>query len=449
VASGSATAVAVGDRVQPWQWRIFAANYLGLVFEAYDLTIYSLLVVTVSAYFHVPAWYGFLVLSMTYVLRGAGGLAFGHVADKIGRRNALVVTVLGYSLATGLTGLSWNVISLLVFRALAGLFIGGEYVGYSYTMEAVPGRRRGSFSGLIVSSYSLGFLLASATFGVVSFAMGPHFASGAGWRWPFFVGIVPALIALWLRLGVEESPAWQRARASGRARPRVPLLEIFKRRYLARTIYCWLVMAALIWAYDVLALAQPTMLHLLKVSNGQISQLAIITNVGSMVAAVLGGVLSQRIGRKRALLAVALLGVPASFVFAPFWMLPAAPSYAYLAGSGLLGVIVAEAGFGVMPAYLSERYPTAVRATGATGTYNLGQIIAGWSLTLLAATYGGSARSFMLGMVVNAGIGFVVLFALVAFGRETRGVDLVAYSGEDVPAGAPGLSAPSLGAGSG
>lgn len=427
---GSNPMAAGGDRMQAWQWRIFAANYLGLVFEAYDLTIYSLLVVSVSRYFHLPAWYAFLVLSMTYVLRGVGGLVFGHIGDRIGRRNALVITVLGYSLATGLTGLSWNIVSLLVFRALAGLFIGGEYVGYSYTMETVPRRRRGPFSGLIVTSYSLGFLLASATFGLVTLIMGSGFSSGGGWRWPFFVGIVPALIALWLRLGVPESPAWQRANQSGSTRPRFPIVEIFKPRYLARTVHCWLMMAALIWAYDVLALAQPTMLHYLKVSNGQISQLTIIASVGSIVASIVGGVLSQRIGRKRALLVIAVLGLPFSVLFAPFWMLPALPTYGYLAVFGFLGVLVAEAGFGVMPAYLAERYPTEVRATGATGTYNLGQILAGWSVTLLALTSGGGAGSFMTGMVVNAVLGFVVLGLLSLVGRDTRDVDLEAHTEE-------------------
>lgn len=367
---------------------------------------------------------------MTYVLRGVGGLVFGHVGDRIGRRNALVITVLGYSVATGLTGLSWNIGSLLVFRGLAGLFIGGEYVGYSYTMEAVPRRRRGPFSGLIVTSYSLGFLLASATFGLVTLVMGSSFSSGGGWRWPFFVGIVPALIALWLRLGVPESPAWQRAQQAGSARPRFPIVEIFKPRYLARTVHCWLMMAALIWAYDVLALAQPTMLHYLEVSNGQISQLTIIANVGSIIASILGGVLSQRIGRKLALLVIAVFGLPFSFLFAPFWMLPTLPTYGYLAIFGFLGVLVAEAGFGVMPAYLSERYPTEVRATGATGTYNLGQILAGWSVTLLAVTFGGGAQRFMTGIVVNAVVGFVVLGVLSFIARETRDVDLDALREE-------------------
>src|SRR5579875_1735462 len=247
------------ERLEGWQWRIFVANYLGLIFEAYDLTIYSLLVVPVSQYFHVPVWYGFLVLTMTYVFRGLGGLLFGHIGDKMGRRNALVFTVLGYSICTALTGLSWSVASLIVWRGLTGLFIGGEYVGYSYTMEAVPRRTRGGFSGLIVSSYSVGFLLASATFGVVAALTGTHF-QGGGWRWPFFIGIVPALIALWMRMGVEESQAWLRVQEANRKRPKVPFFEVFNKRYIGRTIHAWLLMAAMIWAYDVLLLAMPRLL---------------------------------------------------------------------------------------------------------------------------------------------------------------------------------------------
>lgn len=412
------------DRMTGRQWRIFSANYIGLVFEAYDLTIYSLLVVPISHHFHVPTWYSFLVLTMMYVLRGLGGLVFGHIADKIGRRNALVFTVLGYSIATGLTGLSWDVTSLLVFRGLSGLFIGGEYVGYSYTMEIVPKRWRGHFSGAIVSSYSTGFLLASGSFGIVTAIMGSDFASGNGWRWLFFVGIAPALIALWLRLGIEESPAWLAAKAKKATSAGVPLFEIFKPKYLRRTLHSWLMMAALIWAYDVLVLAQPTMLENFGIPSGRISTLVIISNVGSLLAALIGGWLSQRIGRRKSLLVICAAGIPIAFLAAPFWMLPTIPVYLYLAVFGFVGSLMFEAGFGVMPAFLSERYPTEVRATGSTGSYNLGQVIAGFSVTILALTFGGSTKAFTTGMVINAVIALAVLFALVLFSRETRDTEL-------------------------
>lgn len=405
--------------------KIFAANYLGLIFEAYDLTIYSLLVVPVSQYFHVPVWYGFLVLTMTYVFRGLGGLWFGHIGDKMGRRNALVLTVLGYSVCTALTGLSWSLGALIVFRGLTGLFIGGEYVGYSYTMEVVPHKSRGGFSGLLVTSYSVGFLLASATFGAVTAIMGPHFAAGGGWRWPFFVGIVPALIALWMRLGIVESPAWVKASQGKKQSGRVPFFEIFKRRYIKRTIHAWLVMAALIWAYDVLLLGLPRLLGLLKVSPGGIAELTFITNVGSLLGSLVGGLVSQRIGRKAALIATAVLGMIATPFFVPIFN--PHPGFVYIAIGGFIGAIFAEGGFGIMPAYLSERYPTELRATGSTGTYNLGQIIAGWSTTLMAAMFPGTLIGWEHGMIWNALIGFAVLIVLASFGRETSNVDLDRY----------------------
>jgi MFS transporter, SHS family, lactate transporter len=427
--SATDKAVPANERMTSWQWRVFAANYLGLIFEAYDLTIYSLLVVSISHYFHVPTWYSFLVLTMSYTLRGIGGLVFGHIADKVGRRNALVFTVLGYSLATGLTGASWNVTSLLVFRGLSGLFIGGEYVGYSYTMEIVPKRWRGHFSGAIVSSYSAGFLLATASFGIATAVMGSNFASGGDWRWLFFVGIAPALIALWLRLGVEESPAWQRA-TSDKAPAGLPLFEIFKPKYLRRTLHSWIMMAALLWAYDVVVLAQPTMLNYFKLPSGRIAPLILIANVGSLIAAFTGGWLSQRLGRRRALLVIGAAAIPVAFLAAPFWMLPTIPVYLYLAVFGFVGSLAFEAGFGVMPAFLSERYPTEVRATGATGTYNLGQVVAGFSVTVLAVTFGGSAISFTAGIVINAVMALVILLVLVAFSRETRDTNLDAYAAE-------------------
>jgi MFS family permease len=408
------------------QWRIISSNFLGLTFEAYDLTVYSLLVTAVTKHFHVPTWYGFLVLTMTYIGRSLGGLVFGNFGDRFGRRTVLIVTVLGYSLCTALTGLSWDIVSLLVFRGITGIFVGGEYVGYAYTMEAVSKKHRGTFSGLIVASYSVGFILSAAVYGIVTTIAGPHFASGNGWRWPFFVGILPALIALWLRLGVPESRTWTKVRSTARATQ--PIFQIFTRRYLLRTLRAWILMAALIWGYDVLILAQPTMLTKLGVVSGATSEISIVTNVGSLVAALVGGWLSQRIGRRITLVMISSLCLPAAFVFAPFWYVPTVPSYLYLVVAGFVGAFFAEAGFGVMPAYLSELYPTEIRATGSTGTYNLGQIIAGWSTTILAATFGGSASSFMIGMTINACIAFVVVIIMAALGRDTRDVDLTVYA---------------------
>jgi MFS family permease len=431
MSSSTATAdIDIDTNIRGWQWRVFVANYLGLVFEAYDLTIYSLLVVPLSEYFHVPSWYSFLVLTLMYVCRGVGGLFFGHIADKVGRRHALILTVLGYSLTTGLTGLSWSITSLLIFRALSGLFIGGEYVSYSYTMEVVPNRYRGHFSGAVISSYAVGFLLATASYSLASVIAGSDFAHGNGWRWLFFVGVLPALIALWLRIGVEESPVWQRLAQSESPRPAVPLFEIFKPKYLRRTLHCWFMMAALLWVYDVIALAQPTMLHYLHVSQSKIGILVLIANVGALLASLLGGWASQRIGRRNALIIVAIASMPTAVVCAPFWMLPTIPTYLYLATFGFIGAFVTQAGFGVMPAFLSERYPTEVRATGSAGTYNLGQVIAGWSLTLLSVTSGSSASTFMVGIVVNAIIGAVVLLVLTLLVKETRDVDLQAATVE-------------------
>lgn len=430
MSESAAATTGSNERMTGWRWRIFFANYLGIVFEAYDLTIYALLAVPISEYFNVPVWYSFVVLALTYVLRSVGGFFFGAIGDRLGRRNALIITVLGYSLATGLTGASWSLVSLIVFRALTGLFLGGEYIGLSYTMEIVPHRHRSVFSGLVMGSYSVGFLLASASFSIVTAIMGSNFTAGGGWRWPFFVGIAPALIALYLRLGVQESPAWKALAQAKRLHERIPVFEVFKPPYLRRTIHAGLMMAALYWAYNAMLLGFPTTLHYLGRSNAQIGELSIIVNVGSLVAAFVGGLISHRLGRRRALVTIALLGIPVVFLFAPFWMLPALPSYLYLAAFGFIGALFAEGGFGVMPAYLAERYPTKVRATGATGTFNVGWIVAGWSLTLMAAIFGGSPELWMKGVVINAVVGFVVVAALALVGRETRGVDLERYADE-------------------
>lgn len=416
----------VGDHLESWQMRIIWANMLGLVFEAFDLTVYALLVVTVARYFHIPTWYGFLVLTLTYVLRAAGGLVFGQFADTTGRRTMLIVTVLGYSVCTALTGLSWSVGALIVFRALTGFFVGGEYISSTYSLESVPRRLRGLTSSFVEVSYVAGFLLAALSFGAVRGLV--H--SADSWRDVFYVGIIPALIALWLRLGVEESPLWQPARQKVKeTAPRTaPIAAILKPAYLKTTLSSWVYVSAMIWGYGSLILAYPTYLHYLKFSVGDVTLLTVLVNVGGAIGSLIFGPLSQRIGRRWALILGDGLAVVCAFFYAPFW-LGHNPSLGYMVPFAILEGAFCSSGFAVVFAWLSERYPTEVRATGATGTYNSGQIIGGWATTVMAALVVANApQSWAVAMVVSAACGYALAIFLAAVGPETKHVDLASVT---------------------
>lgn len=409
----------IGDRLESWQTRIIWANMLGLVFEAFDLTVYALLIVPVSQYFHVPTWYGFLVLTLTYVLRAAGGLVFGSFADKVGRRTMLIVTVLGYSVFTALTGLSWSIGTLVFFRAVTGFFVGGEYISGSYSLESVPSRLRGLISSFVEVSYVVGFFLAALAFGVVAGLL--H--SPNSWRYVFYVGIVPALIALWLRIGIEESPMWRSVEK--KVKRSAPLAAIFKRPYLGTTMSLWIYMGGMVWGYGSLILAYPTYLHYLKLPVGEITLLTALVNVGGAIGSLVFGPLSQRIGRRWALILGDALAVVVSFLFAPYWM-GAVPSLGYMIPVAILQGAFCSSGYAVVFAWLSERYPTEVRATGSTGTYNGGQLIGGWATTIMAALVGVAvtAHSWAVAMVVSALCGYAVSIVFALFGPETKHVDL-------------------------
>lgn len=426
-------ALAVGRRR-----RIVWANFLGLVMQFYDLFVYSLFIVPISEYFHVPTWFSFFIFAVSFCGRAVGSLFFGQIADKLGRRNALVFTVLGYSVATLMTGLSWNVASLLVWRSLTGLFVGGEFVSMSYMMESVPKRSRGLYAGLMGSCAPLGLMLSSLMFLGFGLITGGH-AAGDTWRYPFIVGFLPALIALWLRLGVQESEPWERAAQAGKTKATTPILRVFSRRYLGRTLQGAGLVIGLNVAYNGLVFALPTSLHLMRFTGPEIGTLTSLIAIGQIPGAFFSGWLSQVWGRRRALVLTAILGICATPLTAVFWQLPAVPSFGYMLVAATATGLFVGASFAVLYAYLPERYPVEVRATGSAGSFNLAQVVSSWSSPLMAAEFAGSALHFTQGIAVYAVGGYLLTMLLAFAGPETRHVDLETYDEEAELSGATGV----------
>src|SRR5580658_6799740 len=184
------------------QKHVVAATFLGWTLDAFDFFLMVFVLKDIASEFGTDIKGVSFAIMLTLVMRPVGALIFGYLADKFGRRPTLMVNIACFSLLELLSGFAPNLTTLLVLRALFGIAMGGEWgVGGALTMETVPPKSRGIVSGLLQAGYPSGYLLASVVFGV--------FYQYIGWRGMFFVGVLPALLVLYVRAHVPESPAFK------------------------------------------------------------------------------------------------------------------------------------------------------------------------------------------------------------------------------------------------
>src|SRR5882762_10483882 len=186
----------------PGQRRTLLAAALGWMLDAFDAMLYALVLAHIMRDFGMSKATAGLLYTLTLVASGIGGVLFGFIADRIGRKRALMLSILTYSVCSFASGLSTGIVSLAVFRFLLGLGMGGEWnTGATLVAETWPDERRAKAIGLVQSSWAIGFALAALVAGVV--------LRYANWRAVFFVGILPAALTLWIRNGVPESEMWK------------------------------------------------------------------------------------------------------------------------------------------------------------------------------------------------------------------------------------------------
>jgi MFS transporter, SHS family, lactate transporter len=418
------TAAVVGRKPVAWwkeptrdQWYAWWAAWLGWTLDGFDFTVYLLIIVPVSKEFHVSLTSAALVLSLTLWMRLLGATASGWLADRVGRKLPLMISIGWYSVCNFVAGFSPTFWFLFVCRALLGIGMGAEWpVGAALVMENWPVRSRGLMSGILQGSGNLGYLLAAIIYGV--------FYQYIGWRGLLWVGILPALSIVYIRFFVKESPIWLENRRQQRAEGRemkTPLPAIFKRGILANTLNaCWLLASCFICAYSIGALFPAHLQADLHMSPALLATPIALSNLFAFLAASSWGWVSDRIGRRWAMIAPGLLAIVAApfYLFTTnFTMIVIAFTVQGMAGSGGM--------WGPLPGYLNERFPTEVRATAAGFCYHQGAIFGGLVgpiLTFLAATWGtGLAVPMLIGTLFGAG-SFVIALLL---GPETRGEELV------------------------
>ncbi len=399
------------QQLTPQQRHAFAACFLGWTLDAFDYFILVFCVSAIAADFHTVASKVTEALFLTLAFRPAGAILFGLMADRFGRRPTLIVNILCFSALELACAFVPSLNALFVLRALFGIAMGGEWgVGAALAFETLPKEGRGFFSGLLQEGYAVGYLLASATFALCFHAI--------GWRGMFIVGAAPALVSGYIALKVEESPTWRETRRAAGDGDSAPGLWQGIRRYLPTFFFLVLLMAGFNAFSHGTQDLYPTFLQKDHHFDAHLTgTLGIVLNLGALCGGILFGTLSEKWGRKRAIITAALLSIPVIPLYA------LSHSAVALGAGAFLMQFMVQGAWGVVPAYLSELSPGPVRATFPGVAYQLGNLITSRNIVIQSkvAEHIGSYGRVLAGTVL---IVAVFLAIVTAFGRESRGTEL-------------------------
>jgi MFS transporter, SHS family, lactate transporter len=382
-----------------------ASGILGWILDAYFFFILIFLIDTLAAKFGVSKGAIVWSISVTLATRPLGALILGALADRFGRKIPLIACVLFFSIVSVLTPFAPSYHAFLLLRALYGVGMGGYWgIGASLVMESSPMRWRGLFSGILQAGYSGGYLLAAAAMPTVV----PRF----GWQDAFLLGALPAALIVLLAALATEPEAWQRNRVRKWGEGLKTIL-----RHKGLLAYLVLLMTVITCFSHGSQDLYPDFLRVARgLSSGEVSNLAILYNLGAILGALAFGQLSEKIGRRWSMIIALVLAL----VALPAWAF--ATSLALLAAGAFVMQFGVQGVFGVVPAHLNELSPPSVRSLFPGVVYQLGTLIGAPSVGLEFALrrplgYGGALAAFEL-----AAIGILALVCLL--GPERKGRDL-------------------------
>ncbi len=380
------------------------AGYLGWTLDAFDFFLVVFCLTSIGREFHRSDSEMALSLTVTLAFRPVGAFLFGLIADRYGRRLPLMLDLIFYSVIEVASGLAPNYAVFLALRCLFGIGMGGEWgVGASLTMEKVPVRLRGVLSGFLQQGYATGYLLAAVCY----FFVFPR----VGWRPLFFLGGLPALLALFVRMRVKESEVWEKTRSANWSQLGRTLLANWK---------LFLYIAVLMMAMNLVAHGSqdmyPTFLERQwGFGVGTRSLVTGISMLGAIAGGTLFGLMSDRIGRRRAMITALAIAL----VVIPLWAF--APSIPLLICGAFFMQFMVQGSWGVIPAHLAELSPDAVRGFLPGFGYQCGVLLASgisYLQTLLARNY-----SYSWAMAGTAAIVIVMAIVATALGHERKAVE--------------------------
>jgi MFS transporter, SHS family, lactate transporter len=385
-------------------WAALIAGYLGWTLDAFDFFLVVFCLTSIGREFHASDADMALTIFVTLAFRPVGAFLFGLMADRYGRRMPLMIDLIFYSIVEVASGLAPNYTTFLILRALFGIGMGGEWgVGASLAMEKVPPKMRGVLSGFLQQGYAMGNLLAAGCY----FLLFERF----GWRPLFFIGGLPALLALFVRMRVKESEVWRKTKHESWGQLGSAIASNWK-----MFLYMAFFMMTMNFASHGTQDMYPTFLQ--RQWGFGVGTRAGITAV-SMVGAIIGGTLcgwfSDRWGRRRVITAALVAAV----TVVPLWAF--APSLALLVTGAFLIQFLVQGAWGVIPAHLAELSPDAVRGFLPGFGYQCGVLLAS-AVGYIEAVFA-KRTSYAVAMAATAATVFLMAALASALGPERRGTE--------------------------
>ena len=398
------------------QKRTILAAWLGWTLDAFDFFLLTFLLKDIAKEFGVEVSAVAYALFLTLAMRFVGAFIFGRIGDKWGRKPALMLDILCYSIIGALAAFSPNLTIFLVLRALFGIAMGGEWgLGSSLAMESIPPQERGTVSGILQCGYPSGFLIAAVAYGLL---YGRTFGDYTiGWRAMFLLSVLPAFVVLFIRSRVPESPAFEASQVHKK-----PHLWATVAEHKGLVLYMVLLMLCFnLFSHGTQDL-YPTFLQ--KQHNFDpaiVSWITIVANLGAIAGGLAFGHWSEKIGRVNAITIASLIALPAL----PLWAYASTP--ALLALGAFVMQVAVQGAWGVVPAHLNELTPGAARATIPAFVYQAGNFLASYNGPFQARIADANGGDYSYALALVAGVVAVAMIVVIRFSPERRGHVLVAH----------------------
>ncbi len=380
-------------------WHVIAAATAGWALDSFDFAMLLFLLPHLGKVFNASLPAMTLIITATGLAKVFGTIGWGIAADRYGRKVAFMAAVLWFSCAAGLSGLAWSYASFMAIRILFGIGFGGEWtVSVSLLMESVPDSVRPYASGVMVAGYEIGYMLAVAAF---------HLLFGlAGWRWMFVISVVPALLTIFIRRNIAESPDWigDQQRHSKRS-----VRDTFE--FNPAALQAWLfsgVINFMLWSVQVL---YPTFLISVRhISASDTYPFLVAYSIGSISGKPTCGFVASRLGERRTIVLFLCMAIPLTVLYtlvSNVWLLAIGACLMGLFASGL---------FGILPLYQSSRFSVRGRATGVGISYAMtaASSIAPYAIARLAPSIG---LNFAIALFI---VGSALLLIAIALWNTTR-----------------------------
>lgn len=444
-------------QVSRTQWKSFLAAWIGYVLDGFDFVLITLVLTEISDEFGLSTVQAASLISGAFITRWLGGAVLGAIGDRYGRKLSMVLSILLYSVGTFACGFAWNYHSLFAARLAIGMGMAGEYsASATYVMESWPAGLRSRASGFLISGFSVGSVLAAQVYNWV--------VPSLGWRWMFYLGLVPIAIALWMRRALPEAEEWTESVAEKGARPHpfgplfvtrgratantvlvvvatvslflvftpggagmVPVLSVIAGLSLAAfavqlggkrgwVLYLSMIVTlffAFLYSWPIQALLPTYLKTELGYSTDQVTDVLYFAGFGTMAGCWAAGFLGDRIGAKKAYALTLLASL--AFVY---------PVFAVQNNLLLLGILLfllQATSFGIsglLPRYIGGHFPTASRGAALGFTYNVGAL--GGAVAPVLGAHMASGMDLGQALAVLTFAGTVIVVVLVGFDVPAR-----------------------------